>query len=131
MVLLGITAFSTLREPGPPARHDARPQHETGVTYPQRPLDAGEEADEEVIEFQAVGLPYEHEPRRADRLLGSAGTLGRQPSCSAARRMRAGGSAPTPGRLLTANETAVLDPPARRATWAILGRDGRGGMASA
>jgi hypothetical protein len=26
VVLLGITAFSTLREPGPPPRHDARPQ---------------------------------------------------------------------------------------------------------
>ena len=26
LVLLGITAFSTLREPGPPPRHDARPQ---------------------------------------------------------------------------------------------------------
>jgi hypothetical protein len=26
VVLLGITVFSTLREPGPPPRHDARPQ---------------------------------------------------------------------------------------------------------
>jgi hypothetical protein len=32
VVLLGITAFSTLREPGPPARHDARPQQPAGTS---------------------------------------------------------------------------------------------------
>jgi hypothetical protein len=32
VVLLGITVFSTLREPGPPPRHDARPQQPADTT---------------------------------------------------------------------------------------------------
>jgi hypothetical protein len=32
VVLLGITVFSTLREPGPRARHDARPQQSAGTS---------------------------------------------------------------------------------------------------
>ena len=48
--------------------------------------------------------------------------LGRQPSSSAARRIRARVSSPTPGRSLTANETAAGETPARRATSSIVGR---------
>jgi hypothetical protein len=43
VALLGITAFSTLREPGPPARHDARPQQPAGTSAIRtEPLPASE-----------------------------------------------------------------------------------------
>ena len=43
VVLLGITAVSTLREPGPPARHDARPQQPAGTSAIRtEPLPASE-----------------------------------------------------------------------------------------
>src|SRR5687768_3852458 len=32
VVLLGITAFSMLREPSPPPQHDARPQQPAGIS---------------------------------------------------------------------------------------------------
>ncbi len=51
-----------------------------------------------------------------------AGALGRQPSASAASRIRRRVASPTPSRPLTANETAAIDTPARRATSAIVGR---------
>src|SRR3954470_6319781 len=51
---------------------------------------------------------------------------GRQPSSRAASRMRARVSWETPGRSLTANDTAAAETPARRATSAIVGRR-RGG----
>ena len=48
--------------------------------------------------------------------------LGRQPSSWAAARIRARVSGATPGRSLTAKETAAGETPARRATSAIVGR---------
>src|SRR3954447_11640257 len=47
---------------------------------------------------------------------------GCQPSSRAATRMRSRVSGETPGRSLTANETAAADTPARRATSAMVGR---------
>src|SRR4051794_2046037 len=47
---------------------------------------------------------------------------GRQPSSRAAARIRARVTDETPGRSLTANDTAAAETPARRATSAIVGR---------
>jgi hypothetical protein len=48
--------------------------------------------------------------------------LGRQPSSSAAARIRSTVAWARPGRPFSANETAPLDTPARLATSAIVGR---------
>ena len=47
---------------------------------------------------------------------------GVQPRSRAALRMRWRVSSPTPGRLFRANDTALFDTPAARATSAIVGR---------
>ncbi|GGI98801.1 hypothetical protein GCM10010121_006320 [Streptomyces brasiliensis] len=51
-----------------------------------------------------------------------AAVLGRQPSCSATRRTRSRVTWETPGRPLSAKETALSDTPARRAMSFIVGR---------
>ncbi len=51
-----------------------------------------------------------------------AAVLGRQPSCSATRRTRARVASETPGRSLSAKDTALSDTPARRAMSFIVGR---------
>jgi hypothetical protein len=52
-----------------------------------------------------------------------AEALGRHPSSSAASRIRRRVSSATPGRPLTANDTAAVDTPARAATSSIVGRE--------
>ena len=77
----------------------------------------------------AAGVARQHEPDRAGAGVGQrprAWALGSQPSSAAAARIRVRVSAATPGRSLTANETAAEDTPARRATSAMVGRVRRG-----
>ena len=54
--------------------------------------------------------------------------LGRQPSSSAASRIRRRVDSATPGRSLTANDTAADETPARAATSSIVGRRARSGV---
>ena len=59
----------------------------------------------------------------------AAAVLGRHPSSSATRRIRARVSAETPGRLCTASDTALVDTPARAATSRMVA--GAGGVLAA
>ena len=94
------------------------------VARGQRPLEPGEEAHEERVGLKLGRIARQHEPdaRARASVRARACALGRQPSSSAARRIRARVASPTPGRSLTANETAAAETPARRATSVIVGR---------
>ena len=61
-------------------------------------------------------------PATRDRILVAARELDWQPSSRAATRMRSRVAGARPGRPLSANETAPLLTPARRATSRIVGR---------
>ena len=111
----------------------ADPQHQRVVGAGERALDAGQEAHEERIDLELLERAREQQPDRPRPRLGEpAGVRARrQPSSSAAARIRSRVASPTPGRPFMANETAAADTPARAATSSIVGRRGRGAFRGA